>query len=297
MNIKRFINLIFLPYRYFFSKPTRQLMKRYYSSKKILKHDINSDLRTSFLKPLSDNLVGEIPENFRIHNNQLDFFSKGSVMSLQSYYTGEVEFHLTKYLIDNTLKNNMVFLDIGGHHGAFSVIVAKELKDKNFNGKIFTFEPSAENREFIEKNLEVNNLSKFTTIIPKGVSSYTGRQNFYVSTDNSCNTLLEEEGDSSTSIDVISIDDFCKDFNRVDLIKMDIQGGEYNALIGAKETLLKHKPLILIEIMDYIETSKASKEFLRSLGYTLKYLNKNSQLVEENDPSIFVSWDVIALPN
>lgn len=297
MSIKKILIILFKPYRSLFSNWTRDFLKKKYSSKKILRHDIKSDLRTKVLKPLNDLLVGNIPEDYKIHNGQIDFNSKGSVMSIQSYYTGEIEYHLTQYLIKNTIKDDMVFLDIGGHHGAFSAIVAYELKKNNLKGSIFTFEPSEENRNFLIRNLEKNNLTEFVTLIPKGVSDHSGKQSFFESTDNSCNTLLDKEVEDYNSIEVISLDDFCKDFKRVDLIKMDIQGGEYEALLGAEKILKKFKPILLVEIMNYTVTSQKSKSFLQSIGYNLYYLDKDSNLVNENDPSVFVSWDVIAIPS
>jgi FkbM family methyltransferase len=222
-------------------------------------------------------------------------------MSVQAYYVGEIEYHLMTYLLSNHLKKDMVFLDIGGHHGAFTSIIGYELKKRNLGGKIFTFEPDKRNIQFIEQNLASNQLNDGRVdIIKKAVSDKNGRGRFITSSDNSCNWLeigieTAEELNSTEMVEMTSVDAFCKDFGRVDLIKIDIQGGEYPALLGARETLLKFKPVISVEITEYAKDSQIVKAYLKELGYTLFYLSKNSTLVSADSPDKFISWDVIAI--
>src|SRR6056300_1027810 len=52
------------------------------------------------------------------------------------------------------------------------------------------------------------------------------------------------------------------------VVKIDVEGHELEVLEGAKETLEKHKPMILIELLPHIENSKKARAFLEELGYT-----------------------------
>ena len=299
---KKLILLLTLPIRFTFSWLIRPIIKAIYSSEKTLKHDIKSDFRASILNGLHQTFVGKIPQPFLIHNKEITFSSDNSLMSVQSYYVGEVEYHQMNYLIKNHLSKGMTFLDVGGHHGAFAAIVGHELKKQKLGGIIFTFEPDNRNIKFIEQNLKANNLTDIVTIIPKAVSNQNGKGRFVTSSDNSCNWLemgieTEEELKSTEIIEMISLDEFCKDFVKVDVIKIDIQGGELNALKGAEKIIQKFSPVLLVEIMDYSVDAKEAKVFLEKLGYSLHYLTKKSNLVSTGSSEIFISWDVIALPN
>jgi FkbM family methyltransferase len=301
--IKKILVSLSSPIRLFFGTPIRGIMKSIYSREKTFKHDENPDLRARLLNGFHRVLVGKIPTQFKVHDNQVNFSSNGSIMSVQAYYVGEVEYHLINYLLTNHLKKDMIFLDIGGHHGAFTSIIGYELKKRGLGGKIFTFEPDQRNIQFIEQNLAANQLDDgCVEIIKKAVSDQNGRGRFVTSSDNSCNWLemgIETAAELSSTevVEMVSVDVFCKDFNRVDLLKIDIQGGEYPALLGARETLMKYKPVISVEITDYSKDSQIVKDYLKSLDYTLFYLSKESKLVSPDSPEKFISWDVVAIAN
>ena len=186
---KKTLIIITHPFRLLFASLNRKVIKYAYSREKTLKHDIHSDFRARALNGLHQLFVGSLPQPFYIHNNTIKFYSDGSLMSVQAYYVGEIEYHQMKYLIDNHIANNMVFLDIGGHHGAFAIIVAQELKKKNLIGQILTFEPDKRNISFIEKNIRSNSLNEYITLVPYAVSNKNGKGKFVLSSDNSCNWL------------------------------------------------------------------------------------------------------------
>ena len=83
-----------------------------------------------------------------------------------------------------------------------------------------------------------------------------------------------DAGAAVVDISMTTIDTIMSNYDEesVVLIKMDIEGSELNALVGAKQTIERHKPPILIEINEVAlnscgTTSAALKEFFRSQGY------------------------------
>ena len=73
-------------------------------------------------------------------------------------------------------------------------------------------------------------------------------------------------------VEARTLDSF--EFASVGLIKLDIQGAEYSALIGARETILRHRPVLLIEEKPFNAQSAAfvqkASELLISYGLTPK---------------------------
>jgi FkbM family methyltransferase len=259
-----------------------------------------SDFRARALSGLHRTLVGQLPDVFQIHGGRVSFSSGGSHMSIQAYYVGEIEYHQMRYLL-SLLVEGAVFLDVGGHHGAFAAIVGSELKARKLGGMVYTFEPDPRNLSYLARNLKQNELEDEVRIVPKAVAGESGSSKFAVSSDNSCNWLIEVDPGPDVALrdtETTCIDDFCEGFDRVDIIKIDIQGGELSALKGAERTIERFSPVLFVEVMEYVPgAGDETRFFLEKIGYKVHYLSKGGQLVDPGSSEIFVSWDVVAVPN
>ena len=83
-------------------------------------------------------------------------------------------------------------------------------------------------------------------------------------------------------IKTIKLDNF--DFkNKISFIKIDVEGHELNVIEGARNTIEKHKPNLLIEIEEKHTHKKLSESlyYIENLGYKTYILN-NNELVEFN---------------
>ena len=101
-------------------------------------------------------------------------------------------------------------------------------------------------------------------------------------------------------VSVTTIDQIVKDLEieKVDFIKMDIEGHEYRALLGSSETLKRFKPIIYIELIEHSlnrnnDSLKDAYTFLRKLNYK-SYCIKNLELEEfhenrEDDEVFFIN--------
>ena len=88
--------------------------------------------------------------------------------------------------------------------------------------------------------------------------------------------------DKLSSVPMISVDDFQLD--RLDLIKLDIEGMEEEAIDGAMSSISRHKPILMVE---YIKSNKTRilKKMI-PLGYRVFGLGINFLMVHEDDPSL-----------
>ncbi len=114
--------------------------------------------------------------------------------------------------------------------------------------RIIAVEPNPAALHFLKKNVEINRLDPATvTVLECGVGDRTG--SFEVSVADEANLgaarlVPAEDG----RVAVHPIDDLVQE--RVDLIKIDVEGMEMEALMGARATIARHRPILFIEVMN-----------------------------------------------
>ena len=129
-------------------------------------------------------------------------------------------------------------------------------------------------------------------IFEKAVSGFNGITTFTNSDNNSANTICTDspmfKENKTIEVDAVTLDQLYHDgFIEIpQLIKMDIEGAEYDALTGAKELLSKHHPTIFLSTHN-CQNNGVHKEciaLLTEYGYSLKYLEFHKKITEEDDP-------------
>jgi len=154
-------------------------------------------------------------------------------------------FILEQYRYDDLfqIKEGFVVFDLGGYKGDTALYFSKFIGD---TGKIFSFEVENYNVDSMKTNFEHFNINN-VEIVEKVVSDVIGVVSFegwgaagYVAIDK-----------GRVKVESTTIDDFVslrQDITNLDIIKMDIEGSELAALKGARETLKKFKPILLIAV-------------------------------------------------
>lgn len=131
-------------------------------------------------------------------------------------------------------KKKRVALDIGGCVGMMAVPLAQHYKS------VFTFEISPIIRECLKLNTQ--NYSNIT-VVDFGTSNHNGFEKFQ---KNEFSGLSSIKSNGTEMLPVRTVDSF--KFKRVDLIKIDVEGHEYQTLLGSVNTLKKSKPIVITEI-------------------------------------------------
>lgn len=162
----------------------------------------------------------------------------------------------------NTLRNK-IFLDCGAFSGDSALVFEKEYHPS----KIYSFEPVKENYEYLLETIKLNNLEKVVPI-QKGVGEENCIVNF--SSFGAASSCVVEEGNERS--EVICIDDFVIEHDLlVGLIKMDVEGYEFEALKGAKKTIKKFKPVLLISIYHHPEELFGTKKYIQEMVPDYKF--------------------------
>lgn len=138
------------------------------------------------------------------------------------------------------------------------------------DSKIHSFECDDHSFVNLQKNIQANNKTANIFAYKKGIYSQTKTLYF----DNW--HLVGEKTETSIEVPCISIDDFVREHNitELGLIKMDIEGGEQQALIGAKESIKRFKPKLMIPIYHLENDIVEIPSFLESLDMPMEFAVK-----------------------
>jgi FkbM family methyltransferase len=201
------------------------------------------------------------------------------------YFLGEYEKAELK-AIHPFLTNDAVFIDIGANIGLYSLYASKLINEK---GQIISFEPFSENFERLTKNVTLNGLSKIR-LEKMAIGEKEGIINLYYDKREKnlgmVSTTPIETG-IQEKVKVDSLDSYLKHklFTKIDFIKIDIEGFEYSALLGMRDTLSTFSPSLLIEILNEDKSSTNMSncdDLLKGLGY-MKYFIDNDGGLSKNE--------------
>lgn len=200
---------------------------------------------------------------------------------------GKYEEYETKLFLSQ-INKEMVVVDVGANIGYYTILAASRAK------LVYAFEPDKNCFEILKKNVEVNKLKNvkiFNQAVgdkKQKVGIKTNKENFGDNRINLPKSLSSKGGsrfDKRDLIDCIRLDDLIKE--KVDLIKIDVQGWEPEVVEGAKKMISKHRPILFLEYTpsEYknnkmIEFLKSNYQSIRSIDYWY-YLAKKGIWVDK----------------
>lgn len=184
------------------------------------------------------------------------------------------ELNVIQRFVDE-IQEDFVILDIGANTGTFS-LCAKYYP----NTKWHLFEPDPFNYSLLKENIEINHIDN-VTLYDDALSDKIGEGILKICPNHrGLNTLGKDvkRFSSSESVDhqikTNTIDNLFLN-TKVDLIKMDTEGSEYDIIMGGIETIKKYKPKILLEY---------NAGNMSQCGHTMQQLNS---LINEINYEVF----------
>ena len=197
------------------------------------------------------------------------------------YFGDETILSVIKKISD---QKKVFLLDCGSNYGFYSFYVAS----LSLDNQVLAFEASPETFNSFKANLELNN---FRNIDCRNlaISEVSGKFiSFYESYNDweSSATHNKFKNNKIVNIETTTIDQELskKDLsNFVVIIKLDIEGNEFNAIQGGKDTILKYEPLITIELSRYnFNNQNYNFNFFRKFLNDSKYKIYDDKLVSLN---------------
>ena len=197
---------------------------------------------------------------------------------------------LLSHFILTHLKEGGVFIDGGAHVGYFSLMASKIVGEE---GSVHAFEPTPRVFAILKENLgskpnvHLNNAALWET---KGLvrfedfDSIADVGNCVVESSVHDGEFLRQNARNISTIEVpsVDLDSYCAGKNVAPtLVKLDVEGGEYRVLLGAKNVLSRH-PIVVGEVHGHdLGNGSAGKmiRFLGGYGYAPFLIDKSFRLV------------------
>ena len=164
-------------------------------------------------------------------------------------------------------KQGDTIIDAGGNIGLCALPLSKKA---GASGRVYAFEPLGKNFQRLEKHVQINQI-KNTKIIQAALSDSRGKVTMVQpSLGNNGAARIFCQGDEdipSTEVDALRLDDWCaeENLNKLDLLKLDVEGHEPQILLGAEKTIQRFRPKIFLE---------AHETHLQTHGHSLKKLRQ-----------------------
>ena len=173
-------------------------------------------------------------------------------------------------------KNKDVVLDVGAHVGRYSLYAGKKVGE---NGKVISIEANPQNYEQLVKNIRLNNLEQIVFPYNFAASDVNGSVELKVPKDSGRSSIIDSRvsGEKIKIIKIKSVrlEDFLEEIgiDKINWMKMDIEGAEIKALKGLGKYLNKIEN-ILIEVSD--ENEKDFLKIMRKFNFHIRLLSRYS---------------------
>jgi FkbM family methyltransferase len=152
---------------------------------------------------------------------------------------------------------------------------------------VYAFEPAPGPRQRLLLNIALNNLQDQVAVLPSALGDHNGEIGFYLPDSAAANQGVGSKLEFHIARSTIRIQQETLDtwasqnaLSRLDFLKMDIQGGERDLLIGGQITIERFQPLIFCEAS--LPDNCPSPEYLEKLQESFVALGYMTSLVGEH---------------
>ena len=182
-----------------------------------------------------------------------------------AFWLGSYEPFLQKRLT-HEVKKGGVFYDVGANVGFYSLLASTLIGP----GKVFAFEPWPLNVTYLKKHLSLNRISNVEAF-EIAISDHIGTSSF-AAEETGAMGRLQPAGSFEVATSTIDSLIYEKSLPPPVYIKMDIEGEEFRALMGAKECFRMHKPKLFLATHGRAIHEECCP-MLRAWGYELEFLS------------------------
>ncbi len=202
------------------------------------------------------------PADFEVYNHTLRVWLNGSA---------------EEALIRALMRPGYVYFDVGANYGLYALTAAVI---GGASSQVFAFEPQPRLASAIRASISANSLSN-VSIIAAAIGASEDLRDFYVpQTGSGIGSVMREHASSHSGVLALQVPGITLDgfverekISQVDLIKIDIEGAEYDAIMGSMRVLRDYQPYLGFELNSaaLLRAGKSVSDIanlLRTVGYS-----------------------------
>jgi len=198
---------------------------------------VGSYISESTKRDYANNPVSEKKANgYFIFINPEDRIGVSPSIGVYGNYYEVAETELLKKIV----KKGYTVVDVGANIGWYTLLSARIVGK---NGKVVAFEPEPDNYALLKKSLEKNNFEN-VLLSDYCVSNMAGIRKLWLHGLNlGAHSTVRKISERAIDVEAVTLDSFLSklEIQRVDLLKVDVEGAEPEVFEGAREYLLKRK--------------------------------------------------------
>lgn len=177
------------------------------------------------------------------------------------------------------LSSNPTIIDLGAGIGDFALVSNQYFH--TLHPKIISLEPDKQNFAYLKKNIRQNDSENSVVMFNEAIFSSTGTA--FLETDKRPNdeyTVSKNKNSTNILCNTVTLSDLFKrsKIKHADIIKMDIEGGEYHVLNDSSALKLLNRNVKYIFI-EYHSHPKYNYHWIMSKLYNFELLNKNDHVL------------------
>jgi len=192
-------------------------------------------------------------------------------------------------LIAKYLKSGDVFIDIGAHIGQHGMFAASIVGP---TGQVYSFEPIPHLYKQILDSIKINNFQNIIHPYNAALGVSDEAKTFYINPKRLSESSFIDlnNGDSliKQEVTVLNGDKILGNLPKITMMKIDVEGYEYEVLLGLINSLKKHLPILIMEFSGKFYVKRGQDHgskiilLLESLGYVLYNISDNMRVIDHD---------------
>lgn len=160
---------------------------------------------------------------------------------------GYWEMWLTQFLAGR-VQPGMTVIDVGANFGYYTLLMGEAV---GATGRVLAVEPNPEAASLLQESVNLSGHGARTRLVPQALSASAGRAWLYAPHGEPKNASLVGQPDlpGGTTVEVatVTLDEVALGYPKVDLVKIDAEGGEQGIVAGMQRLIARDRPLIVLE--------------------------------------------------